>query len=210
VTGGGDRDVALVHQAASVLLGYPDHDVLGRLGVVRAAVADLPRPLREPLVRALDGLTAADPHTLAADYVATFDIQRRACLYLTYYTHGDTRKRGMALLLLKHRYRQAGFDLADDELPDFLPLVLEFAAADPRVGREILLAHRAGLDVLAAALRQQRSRYADVVDAVIATLPAATPRALEQARRLVAEGPPREEVGLEPFAPPEPMGVSRR
>ena len=81
-------------------------------------------PLRATVER-LDGVALGD---LAADYVETFDSRRRHNLFLTYFAHGDTRKRGVALLRFKQTYLAAGFEPAPEELPDHLCLVLEFAA----------------------------------------------------------------------------------
>ena len=92
--------------AASLLLGYPDERLLRPLPLLRAAVATLPgRGRARRCGRFLDH-AGAHPAGRAgtADYVETFDLRRRCCLYLTYYSYGDTRKRGMALLRFKHAY----------------------------------------------------------------------------------------------------------
>jgi nitrate reductase delta subunit len=65
------------------------------------------------------------------------------------------------------------------------------------------------VELLAAALRDAASPYADVLDTIRAVLPEPAPDDLERALQLAAEGPPSEEVGLEPFAPPEYMGAPR-
>lgn len=193
----------LAWQAASLLLDYPDERLLNRRDLLRSAG----RVLRDPaLTRFLDHLAATPLPDLAADYVATFDHRKRCCLYLTYYAYGDTRKRGMALLRFKHAYRIAGYTLDDTELPDHLAVVLEFAATvDPKIGRRLLIEHRAGLELLRLALRDAGSPYADVLDVVSATLPPLAGRERDAVARLAAEGPPAEEVGLAPFAPPEYM-----
>src|SRR5262249_60284867 len=154
-------------------------------------------PVGAPVPRFLAHAGRIPAADLAADYVTTFDHHKRCCLFLTYYAHGDTRKRGMALLTLKQRYAAAGLALHDDELPDHLAVMLEYAATvDPPDGRELLLAHRAGLELLRLALVDGRSPWAGVVTSVCATLPA--PRGDETAAvaRLVAEGPPEEQVGV--------------
>jgi nitrate reductase delta subunit len=199
---------AVAWQAASLLVAYPDQRLLDTRPLLRRAVGGLPEPARGPLARFLDHLDARPLGELAADYVATFDHQRRCCPYLTYFAYGDTRKRGMALLRFKHAYRAAGLELGDDELPDHLAVVLEFAGTgDPDAGRRLLGEHRAGLEVLRLALQDAGSPYADVLRAVSATLPALAGRDREAVARLVAAGPPTEEVGLQPFAPPEYMPV---
>ncbi|MGZ4435305.1 MAG: nitrate reductase molybdenum cofactor assembly chaperone [Trebonia sp.] len=193
-------------QAASLLLSYPDDQLLGHAALLRRALEHLPSEQSAPLGRFLGHVEATPVLELAADYVKTFDHQRRCCLYLTYYAHGDTRKRGMALLAFKAAYRAAGLELGDDELPDHLAVVLEFAAtADPHTGRQLLLDHRAGVELLRLALEAACSPYADVLRAVTATLPPLAGDERAAVARLAAEGPPVEEVGLQPFAPPEYM-----
>ena len=140
-----------------------------------------------------------------------FDLRRRCCLYLTYYAFGDTRKRGMALLRFTHAYKSAGYQLVPDELPDHLAVVCEFAAtADLREGLRLLAENRAGLELLRLALMELESPYVDALDLIRAVLPDPTPRDLDRALELARTGPPEEEVGLEPFAPPEYMGALRR
>jgi nitrate reductase alpha subunit len=97
--------------------------------------------------------------------------------------------------------RLAGIHLGD-ELPDYLPMVLDFAALTDR-GQRLLRSRRADLELLRRALAQADSPYADVVAAVCAQLPRLGRRELSQVLAAWESGPPREEVGLEPFAPPD-------
>ena len=176
---------------------------------LRAAAAELPGALQEPMVGLLDHLDTVPIGELQAEYVQTFDLRRKCSLYLTYYAYGDTRKRGVALVEFKQAYRNAGLDLTDDELPDHLGVVLEFASSerpqDQEAGLRLLLAHRAGLELLRLALVDGGSAYAGALVAVCATLPPLRGDEREAVARLAAEGPPGEEVGLEPFAPPSYM-----
>ncbi|MEV5831163.1 nitrate reductase molybdenum cofactor assembly chaperone [Spirillospora sp. NPDC052242] len=200
-----DAELVTAWQAASLLLGYPDEELLARRPLLRRAAASLPADAGTRLGAVLDHLDATPLRDLQADYVATFDHRRRCCLYLTYYVHGDTRKRGMALLRFKHAYRAAGLELDDGELPDHLAVVLEFAATgDLDQGRRLLLEHRAGLELLRLALTEAQSPWTGVLDAVSATLPPLTGRDRDAVARLVAEGPPEEEVGLAPYGADAP------
>ncbi|MGW6130949.1 nitrate reductase molybdenum cofactor assembly chaperone [Cellulomonas sp. NPDC055163] len=203
------RETALVHRVAALVLDYPAPELLAMLPDLRAAVATLDGYLRTPLEQVLDHLDAHTPVALAAEYVTTFDLARRRSPYLTYYAYGDTRKRGVALVELKQAYRAAGFELSTDELPDHLAVVLEFAStgddAAQESGLRLLLAHRAGLELLRLALLDAGSPYAGALVAVCATLPPLAGDDREAVARLAAEGPPGEEVGLEPFAPPSYM-----
>ncbi|SDJ53996.1 nitrate reductase delta subunit [Nonomuraea maritima] len=197
-----ERHLRTAHMVASVLLAYPDERLHDGLDVLAAEVTGLPAgETRERLAAFLTHAAATDPALLAAHYVATFDLKRRCCPYLTYYAYGDTRKRGAALLRFKHALRAAGFELTDGELPDHLAVVCELSARGAvRQARRLMTEHRAGLEVLRAALDEERSPYAGVVAAVLATLPPAGARARETAARLAADGPPAEAVGLEPYA----------
>lgn len=132
-----------------------------------AAAADVsPKPAREAFARFLTWLRSTPPTEVAQHYVDTFDLRRRCALYLSYYRYGDTRKRGMSMLTFKATYRAAGFDPNTEELPDYLPMVLDFAALTGK-GRTLSCAHRSDLELLRRALQQAGTPYADVVEAVI-------------------------------------------
>ncbi len=200
---GGVAGAVSPFKLASVLLQYPTVALisgLDHLGAVAAATQ--PRATRQAFGRFLAWLRATPPDQVAQHYVATFDLRRRCALYLTYYRFGDTRRRGMAMLEFKAAYRAAGFEPSDAELPDYLPMVLDFAALTPR-GTALLRRHRADLELLRHALHEAGTPYADVAEAVCGQLPRLGRRDLVLVRRaLQGDGPPREEVGLEPFAPP--------
>jgi nitrate reductase delta subunit len=189
------------YKLASVLLQYPTMALFDGLGQLAEAASAAPRASRGPFGKFLEWLSRTSPDTVAIHYVETFDLRRRCALYLTYYRYGDTRKRGMAMLEFKAAYRAAGFEPVEDELPDYLPMVLDFAALHPR-GQQLLRAHRADLELLLRALRQAESPYADVVAAVCAQLPGLRKPDLARVARAWEHGPPAEDVGLEPFAPP--------
>jgi nitrate reductase molybdenum cofactor assembly chaperone NarJ/NarW len=106
----------------------------------------------------------------------------------------------MALLHLKQTYAAAGLRLSDEELPDHLAVVLEYAAAEPGGGRALLLEHRAGLELLRLALHDAGSPWAAVLDSVSATLPPPAGDQRAAVARLAAQGPPAERVGLAPFS----------
>ena len=155
---------------ASVLLQYPTSALFTGLDELdRAAAGTSPKASREAFAGFLGWLRATDPSAVAEHYVATFDLRRRCALYLTYYRYGDTRKRGMSLLAFKNSYRSAGYVPADQELPDYLPMVLDFAALTPR-GTALLHAHRADLELLRRALHQAETPYAGLLDAVCTQL----------------------------------------
>lgn len=196
-------------QAAALCLGYPDDALLARRPLLREVAASLPRVPATHLAAFLDHLDATDPTALRRAYVETFDLRRRCAPYLTYYAHGDTRKRGMALLRFTHAYRNAGLDLTGGELADHLAVVCEAAARAPEAGLRLLHEHRAGVELLRISLADAGSPYVEVLDLVRSVLPEAAPADLDRALDLARSGPPAEEVGLEPFAPPEHLGARR-
>ncbi|BDT88683.1 nitrate reductase molybdenum cofactor assembly chaperone [Nocardia cyriacigeorgica] len=196
-----DRDRRLVWRTAALLLDYPSADTLKVLDQLADAVAQLPEPVRSQLEAVVLHLRTTPALELAAQYVETFDMRRRASLHLTFYAYGDTRKRGMALLRFKHAYRHAGVELGDEELPDHLPVLLEFAATvDPVGGERLLGEHVPVLELLRLSLSDGGSAYAGVLAAVVATLPPLTTADRRKIAELAAQGPPEEEVGLDPFA----------
>ncbi|MGS0684240.1 nitrate reductase molybdenum cofactor assembly chaperone [Nakamurella sp. GG22] len=191
----------IVWQAASLLLAYPDSGQAERLDVVQPAVAPLDPSLRDPLLAAVAHLRETPPIQAAIEYADVFDWKRRRTLFLTYYTAGDTRNRGMALLSFSDMYRAAGVVPPARELPDHLAVLLEFAATvDETTGYEQLCRHRTPIDMIHDGLLKASPVYAGVIGAVRATLPPATVADLKEARRLAMQGPPAESVGLEPFA----------
>ena len=194
------------YKLCSLLLSYPDEELLEARQDLVAAVDELhSSAATEAIHRFCAWWCGEDPLLLQQHYVETFDLDKRCGLYLSYYGEGDTRQRGVALLWLKRLYRAAGLPLGDtSELPDYLPVMLEFAAAAPDgMGVFALREQRAALELLRLSLRERGTRYAEVLDAICLTL--GEPSAAERARavKLAAAGPPHEQVGLEPFVPPE-------
>ncbi|SON59262.1 Nitrate reductase-like protein NarX [Mycobacterium simulans] len=207
-----ERDARLVWRVAALLLDYPSPQTLAMLDQLTAAASELPDAVGTPILDfLLHEFAPGDPMRLAEQYVETFDMRRRASLHLTYYAYGDTRKRGMALLRFKHAYRQAGMQVGDEELPDYLPLVLEFAATvDTLQGERLLAEHVPVLELLRLSLRDSGSSYAGILAAVLATLPPISTADRRRIAELAAQGPPDEDVGLEPFAMDPLMVEGRR
>lgn len=200
-------DRRVVWQAASLLLAYPDESFGQRLDLVSAAARDLPGRPGKLLLDCVGRLREEAPVDAAIKYVDTFDWRRRRTLFLTYYTAGDTRGRGVALLEFASAYRSAGATPPTGELPDHLAVVLEFAATvDEDTGFDLLAAHRTSIDLLLDGLRKMTSPYAAVIEAVASTLPAPTENDLLKARRLAMQGPPAEAVGLDPYPTAGPAG----
>lgn len=194
---------------ASVMLQHPREPL-------RQAAAAVPEleigPGPDPAARELRGFCAwyADRPLgeLQRHYVDAFDFTKQCSLHLTYHVHGDRRQRGMAMLQLKESYRDAGFEPPGDELPDYLPLMLEFAALTPDgTGCGLLEDHRVSIELIRAGLKREESPFAPLLDVVASGLGRLSSAKVSRIRRLAADGPPAEEVGLEPFAPPDVMPI---
>lgn len=197
----GARDMRTAWQCVSLLLEYPSAQLESRLPHIAAAAAELPDGVREPLERIVTHLRTTPLGEAQRDYVATFDTTRRCALHLTYYTHGETRKRGIALVQFKQAFRRGGLEVTEDELPDHLSVVCEFGATgDLDIAWKLLNDHRVGIELLHLALLDRPSPWADAVAALRATLPALTGTQAEAVQRLLAEGPPNEDVGLDAYA----------
>jgi len=190
----------------ALLLQYPDGEILDARDDIVAAVRESRASLhdQDPLIGFLSWWRDTPVYELQSSYVDTFDLGRRCSLHLTYCLFGDRRERGMALLRLKGRYKAHGLTITDVELPDFLPVMLDYAAMDAD-GEVLLGEHRVPLELLRAALHEERSQYEAVVAAVCSLLDPLTPEQEAQARQIAKDGPPMETVGLEPFAPPDVM-----
>ena len=190
-------EAVIAHMAASILLDYPTPERQRQFALVRSSVISLPDSVRnafEAFFTAIEGWTAQQ---LETHFTATFDLKRKCCPYLTYYAAGDTRRRGMALVRFVEAYRAAGWQVDADELPDYLPMVLEFSAmSDSPIAQELLAAHRDGIEVLRAALKKFESPYAHLVEAVSMSLPKIDEETRERYLNLVNEGPPTETVGM--------------
>lgn len=197
---------ARIYQLSSLFLSYPDPELRGARGELAGAVLELPRTAAaDALGRFCAWWENEDQLSLEQHYVETFDLHKRCGLYLTFYGEGDKRDRGPALLRLKRLYRAAGLPLEGaGELPDFLPVMLEFAAFAPDGKGEIVLReHRAAIELLRHGLHERGTPYAHVMDAVSLAVGEVSAADRARALKLAAAGPPQELVGLEPFTPPE-------
>ena len=155
----------------ALLLGYPDATLRAHLPDMGAAL-HAERALAAPRLAELDALIASVGRKavmdVEADYVELFDRGRATSLHLFEHVHGDSRDRGPAMIDLTKTYEQAGLFLGEGELPDFLPVVLEFASTlEPRQAREFLgeMAHI--FNAIFAALQKRESPYAVVLGALL-------------------------------------------
>ena len=118
----------------AALLGYPDAALRAHLPEMRSLLrgeAALTASRRAELDALMDALQRADPLDAESAYVELFDRGRSTSLHLFEHVHGDSRDRGPALIDLGQTFEAAGLVLAEGELPDYLPAVLEFVSTQP-------------------------------------------------------------------------------
>ena len=162
---------ALSLRVLARLLSYPDAGMRGHLPDMREALRGeraIGSARLAELEALMDGLAAADPLAAEAAYVHLFDRGRATSLHLFEHVHGDSRDRGPAMIDLAQTYDQAGLHLAPDELPDYLPVVLEFASTLPPREASAFLGEMAHIfNALFGALLQRQSAYASVIGALL-------------------------------------------
>lgn len=156
----------IVFKAISALLTYPSADLQAAIPEIRAALGAEHSGAMAALLRQLETDDLTD---LQENYVLLFDRSRTLSLNLFEHIHGDSRDRGNAMVDLLNTYRAAGFDLSGSELPDHLPVLLEFLSTQaPAVAQEILADAGHILVALAERLSRRETPYADVLVALAA------------------------------------------
>src|SRR5574337_1635385 len=184
-------NASLTLRACARLLTYPDATLRSHLELLRQTLHD-EHALGDARLRSLDALiddiAGMDELEAQAAYVELFDRGRATSLYLFEHVHGDSRDRGPAMIDLAQTYEKAGLYLAAGEMPDHLPVVLEFASTQPPREAAGFLGEIAHLvNILFNALEQRGSRYASVMGALL-DLAGERARAVE----LPADEPPDE------------------
>lgn len=159
-------------RALSALLGYPSAELKAAIPEIRetiAAEAALPRPVRRRLEPLLERLASGDLLDLQAEYTELFDRGRSLSLHLFEHVHGESRDRGPAMIDLAEQYMQEGYLLDGPELPDFVPVFVEFASClPPAAAREHLSQPAHVFAALEERLSERRSDYAAIFGALIA------------------------------------------
>lgn len=157
-------------KALSLMLSYPTADLQGampEIGAVLAADPRLSAPTRLALQRLAKDLGQGDLFDVQESYVMLFDRSRTLSLNLFEHVHGESRDRGGAMVSLIETYRASGFEPATTELPDHLPVLLEFLSTRPSLEAQETLADAAHIfDALGTRLVRRESRY----DAAFAAL----------------------------------------
>jgi nitrate reductase delta subunit len=166
-----DDDLPRSLRLLARLLAYPDAGLRGYLPGLRDAIEGgraIPRTRRVELARLVDRLLDDDALDVESDYVALFDRGRATSLHLFEHVHGDSRERGPAMIDLVKTYEAAGLYLGPDEMPDYLPVFLEYVSTQPvREARASLAEIAHIVNRIFAALAERNSAYASVFGAIL-------------------------------------------
>lgn len=162
--------MANTYRALGALLVYPDAGLQASASEIGESLSSegllSPRKVAalQPLVTDLrDG----DIYDLQERYIDLFDRTRSLSLNLYEHVHGESRDRGQAMVALLELYRANGLDLSANQLPDFLPVFLEFLSTRPDEQARSLLGEAAHvLEAMGERLRSRDSRYAAVFNAL--------------------------------------------
>ncbi len=156
----------------SAVLSYPTTELQQAAGEMRAALDAeklLPAAVLRAVLTLLDEIESRDLYDLQERYVLLFDRTRSLSLHLFEHVHGESRDRGQAMIDLQNLYGEKGLEIGASELPDFVPLFLEFLSTQPRADAYELLGQPVHiLAALAERLRKRDSSYESVFRALLA------------------------------------------
>ena len=179
-------------KALSALLTYPTAELQQAAGEISEAFdaeRQIPGRIRKQLHELLSELATGDLYDLQERYVLLFDRTRSLSLHLFEHVHGESRDRGQAMIDLKAQYEQAGLFMSAAELPDFVPLFLEYLSTLPAAEACDMLGQPAHIfAALAERLRKRQSSYEAVFRALVA-LAAAKPKEEEVSALLETPDP---------------------
>lgn len=159
-------------KALGALIDYPEQDLIEALDELRRVLDEeglLRRGARRDVDALMEGLAARDLLDVQAEYVGLFDRVRSLSLHLFEHVHGESRDRGQAMVNLRELYASHGFLPTTTELPDFIPLFLEYLSCRPLAeAREQLVDIAHILEAIWARLVKRHSRYAGAFGALLA------------------------------------------
>jgi nitrate reductase delta subunit len=163
-----DDEKRLLCGLVSRLLDYPANDILNSAGDIEQTAGRIHGSSKEGLSDFLSYLRKTPLITLQEEYTRTFDHNPDLCLNLTFHKWGDDKKRGGALVELRKTYSDAGYEMSCTELPDYLPMLLEFISVCPgETGCALLEEYGEQLVLMGSRLRAMRSPYAKLFEVVI-------------------------------------------
>ncbi len=158
-----------VYKLLSILMEYPSKDLVSHWDEINQIISELPGLANEDKNRLTGFIQWASGLSLTklqAEYVNNFDMTAENSLYLTYHLFDEQdRDRGPALIELAELYKSTGFEIGEGELPDYLPLILEYVSTmdDPASAQAFLQQTAQAADIIARNLEKNESPYAALV-----------------------------------------------
>lgn len=163
------RGIPILYRVLARLLDYPDQELVSHLEEISEVLGELPEPARPVLSAFLAWAGEQSLLDWQAQYVRTFDLTPDHSLHLTWHLFEEQdRRRGMTLAGLAEFYTHQGLTIAQRELPDYLPVILEYASLlPPAQGQTFLQQCRQALEILAGNLAKVDNPYAPLVRLLI-------------------------------------------
>jgi nitrate reductase molybdenum cofactor assembly chaperone NarJ/NarW len=167
----GQKNASITLRVLARLLSYPNAALKSDLADMQSAL-HAEQALDKNRLKEIDTLIShlanGDPLDIEGEFVELFDRGHATSLHLFEHVHGDSRDRGPAMVDLTQTYEKAGLFLAPEELPDYLPVVLEFVSTQPAKEAKAFLAEMAHIfNAIFSALQQRETAYASVLGALI-------------------------------------------
>jgi len=164
-------DKRRIFKLFSMLLEYPNEDLIESSEELRLELTRLSAfPTMAPCGDFLDFLDSTPLIFIQEQYSTVFDFNAKTCLNLTYHEHGETRERGAALATFRQLYKNEGYEQSNSELPDFLPVALEFMSlCSNETCSTILERHIPHMEILAVRLKELGHPYHNVMEALSLT-----------------------------------------
>jgi nitrate reductase delta subunit len=154
------QEKQLIFKLSSIMLRYPSKEWCGNEDFYELILSIEDQKIQEALLNFWSYATDTDWETLTVNYVSWFDLSDSTTMYLTYGIFGDNRERGPAFVKLKMEYAKAGFYLKENELPDYLPLILDFVSMAEKVyAKRVLSIHYKAIEDLYIKLSEENIPY---------------------------------------------------
>lgn len=162
-------DSQLTFQLSSYLLNYPNQAFVDSIPEVLTEIGSLQSSeIKQELQKYCEEAKKQTLVELVSSYTNTFDFGKKTNLYITYMSNGEQRERGMELLFLKNYYKLHGFDVTDKELPDFLPVMLEFAGqVEEAAMKPIFERYLANIEEVSKNLSNDNNLYGHIMKAIL-------------------------------------------
>ncbi|NEX79062.1 nitrate reductase molybdenum cofactor assembly chaperone [Bacillus thermocopriae] len=171
----------LIFKLCSIMLRYPDQAWVKSEEMLDMISSLEDQKVKKAFLAFWDYISKTSWEELTENYVRWFDLSESTTLYLTYGIFGDNRERGPAFVRLKLEFAKAGFYLKENELPDYLPLILEFASvAEPKYAQKVFAIHWKAITNLLEALKKEQNPYMNLVHICVMTMESVLPKTVQK------------------------------